>query len=197
MQNFLAINSNPFLLWYIITIDTIKNYLVAFFQQYVNFDFHEKEEGSPLGEKYFLLNHGLIYLSECVLKSTLRIKIRFLKILTLAKVILKRLTILAILAKSADFDSYLRITFARVNIFKNRFLILNLLFKTNSGRYIKPYFERKKILPQGGPFPFFMKIEIDILLKKSYQNTFFGINGHYIIKGMGWNSAPIEFLKKW
>ena len=69
------------------------------------------------------------------------------KILTLAKVILKRLTILAILAKSADFDSYLRITFARVNIFKNRFLILNLLFKTNSGRYIKPCFDRKKILP--------------------------------------------------
>ena len=57
--------------------------------------------------------------------------------------ILKRLTILDVLVKSADFDSYLRITFARVNIFKNRFLIRNVLFKTHSGSYIMPWFERK------------------------------------------------------
>ena len=84
-----------------------------------------------------------------------------------ARAILKKLTILAILAKSGDFDGYLRITFSGINIFKKRFLILNVLFKTNSGRCIKPWFERKKKFhPQGGTFPFFMKFEIDILLKK-------------------------------
>ena len=72
------------------------------------------------------------------------IKKRFLNFLIIARAILKRLTIFAILAKLADFYSYLGITFTRVNIFKNRFLILNLLFKTNSGRYIKPCFKRKR-----------------------------------------------------
>ena len=42
-----------------------------------------------------------------------------------------------------------------------------------------------------------MKIEIDILLKKKATETLFGINGHFIIKGMGWNCAPIEFQQKW
>ena len=37
-----------------------------------------------------------------------------------------------------------------------------------------------------------MKTEIDNLLIQSYQNTFFGINGQNIIKGMGYH--PCMFL---
>ena len=48
----------------IMTIDTkIKGVLVAFFQHYVQFDFHKKGEGSPRGRNFFLLSkYGFIHL---------------------------------------------------------------------------------------------------------------------------------------
>ena len=55
-------------------------------------------------------------------------KKRFLKILIIERAILKRLTILDVLAKSADFELF-KDNFSRVNIFINHFFILNLLFR--------------------------------------------------------------------
>ena len=88
----------------------------------------------------------------------------------IARAILKKLTILAILAKSGDFDGYLRITFSGINIFKKRFLILNVLFKTNSGRCIKPWFERKKnFTPRGEPSPFLWNSNLTYCWKNSLR----------------------------
>ena len=88
----------------------------------------------------------------------------------IARAILKKLTILAILAKSGDFDGYLRITFSGFNIFKKRFLIHNVLFKTNSGRCIKPWFERKKnFTPRGEPSPFLWNSNLTYCWKNSLR----------------------------
>ena len=122
-------------------------------------------------------------------KSILKnLKKWFLKIFIIERAILKRLTILDVLAKSADFELF-KDNFSRVNIFINHFLILNLLFRKVNKAIL---WKKKKFSPPEGTLPFFMKIKTDILLNKSNQNTFLSINSHYIMKGTGWNSTPIE-----
>ena len=100
------------------TIDTQKSVLVALVQQYVSFDFHKKGRVPSGGENFFFFQSMALF---TFLKSRLRIKKWFIKILTLEKLSLNN-------SKSADFAktskivSLLRIALAMIKIFKNRFL---------------------------------------------------------------------------
>ena len=89
-----------------------------------------------------------------------------------------------------------------VNIFINRFLILNLFRKVNKVIIWK----KKKISSPEGTLPLFMKIKTDILLRKATRTLFLGYQWsfyhkrnwleqhvHWIIKKIG-NSESVKCI---